>query len=167
MKKLLTLIIFLSVNTFADAYPDCNVIVENQHEIYPQQMVGIKATISGSPCHEATINIELSNSKEVLYSYKAKFKPHIAIDWRNLTEQDAINYAKRATDKNTILDCHELEPVDNDVFDVVLLVSNEQYKAYKASSCKAFYHQIHYEAGKTIVVPKGINNAIPVNKFGV
>ena len=47
------------------------------------------------------------------------------------------------------------------------LVSAKGYSSYKNSDCKAFYHQTHYEAGTTIVIPEGVKKAMPVNNYGV
>jgi hypothetical protein len=167
MIKLLPIFVFFSTVLFASDYPSCNVNVTTKHEIYPNEFAVIQLSVQGAPCYDADMILKISSADKTIYEYKAKFKPHVAIHWEDLTEQDVKSYAIRATKPFNIQSCSELEPLNNDVFDVYALVNAEQYQGYKQSNCKIFHHQIHYEASKTVILPKGLNKAILVNKFGV
>lgn len=167
MMKLLTIFVFFSSVAFATEYPSCNVDITKKHEIYPDEFAVIKLSVQGAACYDADMILKVLSGEKTIYEYKAKFKPHVSIHWEDLTEQDVKNYAVRATDSFNIQSCSELEPLNNDVFDVYPLVTTEQYQTYKNSDCKVFHHQTHYEASKMVVLPKGLKKAIPVNKFGV
>ena len=167
MKIILFLILTISSSIQAETYPTCNVASEKNYELYPNQSITISAVVEGAPCYEAILKIELKNSEKILYSYKAKFKPHVATPWELLTEKDAKNFVNYTVSEKNIISCKELEALENQLFYVTALVPLKEYERYKESSCKAYYHQTHYEAGTSIVIPEGVNNAIPVNEYGV
>lgn len=168
--KILAPLCFLTLTAtgvLAESYPSCDITSRSEHELYPNQVVTIITTIKGTPCYKARLNIQILGADKPLYSYQAMFKHHIAIPSELLTEQDAINFAKQTSGVESIIHCKDLEPLANELFYVNPLVSRKEYSIYKSANCKAFYHQTHYEAGTTIVIPQGINRAVPVNDYGV
>ena len=166
-KDFLLFLALTATGVFAETYPDCDVVSTAQHELYPGQNITILTTIKGSPCYEAELTIEIRGIDKPLYSYEAKFNLLTAIHWEGITEQDAVNFAKQVSGEENIIHCKKLEPLDSEWFYVTPLVPPKLYNAYKSSNCKAFHHEIHYEAYTTIVIPQGITKAVPVNNFGI
>ena len=167
MMKLLPILILFSSIASAEGHPNCSVEKSKTYEIYPNEFATINISVEGSPCYKANMTLEVSSNNNVIYSYQAHFKPHVSIMWDELTESDVKEYVKRALKKSNIFACSDLEPLEHDVFYVKPLVDVHLYQQYKDSNCKAFHHQTHYEASKTIVLPRGLNKSIPINEFGI
>ena len=168
MRNIAGIVLFLiAAATWADEYPACAVAVDEIHEIYPGQFIRAVATIKGAPCFESTLTIELSSKRKVIYAYSARFKPHSAIPWESLTAQDAERFAKSAVSADRFINCADLEPAQDDPIYVIPAIPQKRYEEIRASECRAFQHNTHYEAGVSVLLPASLNEAIKVNEYGV
>jgi len=172
MRLLILITALLAFECYAKDYPSCDIHASKNVALYVNgKQASIQAAIKGTPCHEAQLEIKVIVAGKVAYSYKAPFKPHVAIQWDDLTEQDAKDYLNSIFESNHIINCSELLPSKLDA--VVgwdynnLLVPLSQYEKYKSSKCRAFTHQTHYESNRAIVFPTNSTTGVIVSEYGL
>jgi hypothetical protein len=172
MRLFVLITALLAFECYAKDYQSCDVHASKNVALYVNgKQASIKAAIKGTPCYEAQLEINVIVAGKVAYSYKAPFKPHVAIQWDVLTEQDAKKYLKSIFESYHLINCGDLLPSKLDT--VVgwdynnLLVPLSQYEKYKASKCKAFIHQTHYESYRAIVFPANSTTGVIVSEYGL
>ncbi len=167
MRYIVLLSLILSLPSLAQEAPACDVTVSKNIE----HQLGIKSAkivggITGNPCYEAQLKIEIFSGDILLYQYQEKFKPHIAVHWESVEERDANNLLEREIEDYNFINCSDLPEIEqtgdlpyyND-----LLIPKEQYNELQKSSCKAYVHTYkHYEGNRIVVFPANSKKSIVV-----
>jgi len=173
MKYISFFLILLTAYCHADTYPSCDLHDAREARLYSNGTEAlIDVSIKGSPCYEAELTIGIYVSGNLVYLYKAPFKPHVAIHWQDLATEDAKEFIKAVYAPHNIIDCRNLLPSTAQDGDPSgynfnsLLVEKSQYEKYMASNCKAFIHLVQYETSRAIVFPSNLKKGVPVSEFG-
>jgi len=174
MRIIALITLIFAFKCYAAEYPACDIHDSRSVPLYTNGVKAtIEASIKGAPCYKAQLEIKVLVSGKPSYSYKAPFNSHVAINWAALTEQDAKNYLESIYLAYNFINCNELLPAKLEEGDPSgynynsLLVPLETYNHFKASNCKVFIHQIHYEASRAIVFPVGTKRSLKVSEFGL
>ena len=147
---------------FANNHHSCNV---KQQYNFPNIKEGsIKLSVIGTPCYKAQYKMEIVSGNKVLYSYQARFKPHIAVHWKDTSVFDAESFLKDEMDQWRFKKCNKLPEIieDGDLpYYGKLLISEKKYLNYKKSNCSIYIHTYRdYEGNRVIIFPKEENKAI-------
>lgn len=172
MKTFIASLMFLVFSAVAADYPACDVRQLRKVPLFIQgEQAELEVKIKGAPCYQATLELNVLAHGKTAYSYKAPFKPHVAIGWKDINEQAAIEYTERAYSAVYFKNCDELLPAvlgEDDIYNYnTILVPAPVYAQFKASQCRAFEHQIHYEASRDVVFPQNTSEGIAVSEFGL
>jgi hypothetical protein len=172
MKTILASLMFLVFSAVAADYPACDVRQLRKVPLHIQgEQAELEVKIKGSPCYQATLELKVFAHGKTAYSYQAPFKPHVAIGWKDIDEQSAIEYVERAYSAVYFKNCDELLPAvlaEDAIYNYnTILVPAPVYAQFKASQCRAFEHQIHYEASRDVVFPLNTSEGIAVSEFGL
>ena len=122
----------------------------------------LKVRVTGKPCHEANLNLEISVGENIIYSYNSPFKQHIAVHWADVTSLDVTGFIKHISENYNFTDCAELPSISQGgelPYYSDLIISSEDYLNFKSSSCKVYIHTFeHYEGNRVLVFPQNNNN---------
>jgi hypothetical protein len=152
---------------FAQEEPVCKAEVSKDISLNTglenSKIIGV---VTGSPCYEADLKIEIYSNESRLYQYKERFKPHIAVHWEDVIEKDAMNFLKREIEAYNFIKCSDLPAIEQTgdlPYYSKLLVPEQQYNHYKNSRCTAYIHTFkHYEGNRIVVFPSNKEQAIVV-----
>lgn len=117
----------------------------------------LEISIGGGPCYSATMTIVIRTEHgEILYSYVAPFKRHIAVDWRdNDLDKDAERFVDRTIAKamGTTANLPPfLEPeAYYEANDGSIEVPKAEYEKLRKEARPMFYHMTYYEGWQFVV----------------
>ena len=158
MKYILILLTLVPFYSHSKELPSCS--VEASREI--QSISGLKkgkitVAVKGSPCYKATLSLKIYSGTTIVYDYKHRFKPHVAIHWESLVEKDASDFLKHQLENYNFIKCRELPEIKTNgdlPYYNKLLISEDKYNKLKASNCRAFIHTYkHYEGNRIVIFP--------------
>ena len=158
MKYILIILTLIPFNSYSKELPSCNVEASRDIETISGLKKGkINITINGTPCYKGTLSLKIYSGTTVVYSYKYRFKPHVAIHWERLVEKDASTFLKDQLENYNFIKCSDLPEIKQSgdlPYYRDLLISEEKYNNLKATNCSAFIHTYkHYEGHRIIVFP--------------
>jgi len=157
----LLILLLVPILLIAKSYPSCNVKLMHN---FPHLNGNISFNIKGVPCYEATYEIKINSKGKTLYTYKERFKPHIAVHWEEVSKLDAEIFLKDELDEWRFSNCSELPAIEQNgdlPYYEDLLISKKEYLNYKKSNCIFYIHTYkHYEGNRIIIFPKGKNEVI-------
>jgi len=150
---------FVSFNSFSKELESCSVEKSKNIEAVSGVKNGIiTINVQGNPCYKATLNLEIHSNSSQVYTYKHRFKPHVAIHWEDLEEKDVVKYINYQIQNYNFIECSELPEIKQTgelPYYRDLLVSVVKYNELKSSDCKAYIHTYkHYEGNRIVVFPK-------------
>jgi len=127
--------------------------------------------VVGKPCYKATYSIEIKNpSGKSLYSYKADFKQHTAMQWDDdaLAAEAAriVNETGSSKGWPTTGQLPKNPLSVREEVDQIVKVSNSKYSQLRKQNLPVFHHLTGYESWKYLVFDPDLGKAIVLIEGG-
>jgi hypothetical protein len=146
--------------------PSCNVVRKEKiaFENNEKKNDDLLVQVVGKPCYNATYSIEIKSANgKILYSYKANFKPHIAIQWDDPgLDGDAERLVSETGDSNWTTMGKLPKDLKNETFeeDYLLKVSKAKYSQLHKLNLPIFRHLTGYESWQLVVFDPDLGKAV-------
>jgi hypothetical protein len=133
----------------------------------------LEVSIGTGPCYAATLTIVIrSHLGEVLYSYVAPFKRHVATNWQDPSlRKDAIRFVDELI-ANGVGSSRDLPPYLEpsayaDENSGEIKISKQAYEELRLKPRPMFEHANHYEGWQYVIYDKAKEEAVIVVMGGV